>query len=426
MEGASPRLILSPDRPNLGKVTDISVTLSDEESGLRNVLVDIRQGSQTIVLVDENLPYGGFFGGTRRKTAEYKVSLDPESLGLTDGKATLRVRARDRSWRRWWHGNLTEIQKEVTIDMRPPGIEVVSRNHYLNQGGAGLVIYRLSEPCPSSGVKVEDDVFPGLPVDDGDAALHFAFFALAHDRGKGTRLSLFAVDTAGNTATAGFAHHIKNKTFDKDVIRIPDSFLSAKLPEFESDGGRIPGDRPIDKFLFINRSMRKANYDEVRRICSSTDARVHWQGTFSRLPRAAPKASFAEARDYIYGDEKVDEQIHMGIDLASVAQSPVPAANAGRVVYDDSLGIYGKTVIIDHGFGLFSMYAHLSSVEVSKGQSVGKDEIIGRTGTTGLAGGDHLHFGMIVHHTYVNPVEWWDGSWIKNNITDKIAAAEGS
>ena len=77
-------------------------------------------------------------------------------------------------------------------------------------------------------------------------------------------------------------------------------------------------------------------------------------------------------------------------------------------------------MVIDHGFGLFSTYSHLSAFDVKQGQVISKGEAIGRTGSTGLAGGDHLHFGIIVHNTFVNPVEWWDANWIKNNISTKI------
>jgi murein DD-endopeptidase MepM/ murein hydrolase activator NlpD len=110
----------------------------------------------------------------------------------------------------------------------------------------------------------------------------------------------------------------------------------------------------------------------------------------------------------------------MGVDLASLAHSPVPASNKGKVVLTESIGIYGKTVIIDHGFGLFSLYSHLSSISVNVGQIVLKGQNIGETGMTGLAGGDHLHFSMIVNKTFVNPIEWWDDIWIKNNISSKI------
>ncbi|MCK5419040.1 MAG: M23 family metallopeptidase, partial [Desulfobacterales bacterium] len=118
----------------------------------------------------------------------------------------------------------------------------------------------------------------------------------------------------------------------------------------------------------------------------------------------------------------IDRQVHLGIDLASVKHAPVPAANSGVVIFSGPLGIYGKTILIDHGFGLFSMYAHLNRSDVGKGQQVSKGDTLGRTGSTGLAGGDHLHFSMLVHNTFVNPVEWWDAAWIKNNILSKIEA----
>jgi murein DD-endopeptidase MepM/ murein hydrolase activator NlpD len=121
----------------------------------------------------------------------------------------------------------------------------------------------------------------------------------------------------------------------------------------------------------------------------------------------------------------VDHQVHLGIDLASTAHSPIPAANGGRVAFAQELGIYGKTIVIDHGLGLFSLYGHLSRMGVAKDQMVSKGEIIGSTGSTGLAGGDHLHFSMLVHDTFVNPVEWWDPAWIKNNISEKFAHAPG-
>jgi murein DD-endopeptidase MepM/ murein hydrolase activator NlpD len=90
------------------------------------------------------------------------------------------------------------------------------------------------------------------------------------------------------------------------------------------------------------------------------------------------------------------------------------------VVFGGNLGIYGSTVIVDHGLGLFSMYSHLSYIAVKPGDQVSKGDNIGRTGSTGLAGGDHLHFSMLVNDTFVNPVEWWDEKWIENNVMSKI------
>ena len=176
----------------------------------------------------------------------------------------------------------------------------------------------------------------------------------------------------------------------------------------------------------INNKIRQADFNSIKEIGEKTDPVLYWQGVFLRLPRSAQKAGFADRRTYKHNGRIIDRQVHLGIDLASVARSRVPASNNGKIVFSGSLGIYGKTVMIDHGFGLFSMYSHLSSINVQPEQMVSKGEIIGRTGSTGLAGGDHLHFGMFIHNTFVNPVEWWDNQWIKNNISYKIKYVESS
>ena len=157
-----------------------------------------------------------------------------------------------------------------------------------------------------------------------------------------------------------------------------------------------------------------------KNLANKTTPKLFWQGVFTRLPKSATRAKFADRRSYHYQGRVVDHQYHMGIDLASTAHSPIPAANSGKVVFADSNGIYGKTVVLDHGFGLFSLYSHLSRINVKVGDMVTKGETLGLSGTTGLAGGDHLHFGMMVHDTFVNPLEWWDGTWIQHNIISKL------
>jgi murein DD-endopeptidase MepM/ murein hydrolase activator NlpD len=198
------------------------------------------------------------------------------------------------------------------------------------------------------------------------------------------------------------------------------------MPEFKDFLETVDSSAPlIDRFIAVNRHLRRSNHKMLVQALKQTDAKLYWTGAFIRLPHSAQKAGFADRRKYVYDGRTVDQQVHLGIDLASTSQSPVPAANNGRVAFAEYLGIYGKTVIIDHGFGLFSMYGHLSRIEVEKEQVVSKGEVIGFTGTTGLAGGDHLHYAMMVGHTFVNPVEWWDSTWIKHNVTDKLERVKG-
>jgi murein DD-endopeptidase MepM/ murein hydrolase activator NlpD len=132
-------------------------------------------------------------------------------------------------------------------------------------------------------------------------------------------------------------------------------------------------------------------------------------------------ARFGDRRSYYYRGKKVDEKTHLGIDLASLANSSVQASNHGTIIFAERNGIYGETVVIDHGQGLASIYSHLSRIDVVPGQEVKKGEVIGKTGQTGLAGGDHLHFSVMVNGTFVNPIEWWDSHWIEDNISRKLA-----
>jgi murein DD-endopeptidase MepM/ murein hydrolase activator NlpD len=176
----------------------------------------------------------------------------------------------------------------------------------------------------------------------------------------------------------------------------------------------------IEQFLAVNDILRKANYKIIYDACGETDTEIHWVGPFARLPNSARRAGFADHREYLYDGKVVGESTHLGIDLASTAHAPVPAANSGRVALAEYVGIYGNTVVLDHGFGLFSMYGHLSRINVEPDQVVSKNDIIGNTGATGLAVGDHLHFSIMVAGIFVNPVEWWDPNWIRNNITVKL------
>jgi len=176
----------------------------------------------------------------------------------------------------------------------------------------------------------------------------------------------------------------------------------------------------VDKFIFINSKLREKNNHFILENGKKTENQLYWEGAFGRLPNSARRAGFADHRVYKYKGNAIDTAVHMGIDLASVKHAAVPAANRGKVVFSGAVGIYGNMVCIDHGFGLFSLYAHLSRMSVNPGEMVAKGDVIGYTGTTGLAGGDHLHFGMFIDHIFINPIEWWDATWIKNNITSKI------
>jgi murein DD-endopeptidase MepM/ murein hydrolase activator NlpD len=208
-------------------------------------------------------------------------------------------------------------------------------------------------------------------------------------------------------------------------VEISDRFIERLLPYFATFYPLDPQQSNIDKFLKINNELRKENHEVLYRLKEKTSPERLWEGTWLRQKNAANMARFADHRIYYYKGNKVDEKSHLGVDLASLANSPVEASNHGRVIYADRLGIYGFTVVLDHGQGLASVYGHLSKIEVTLGQEVKKGDTVGLTGQTGLAGGDHLHFAIMVNGVYVNPIEWWDDHWIEDNVSRKLALVEG-
>ena len=131
-------------------------------------------------------------------------------------------------------------------------------------------------------------------------------------------------------------------------------------------------------------------------------------------------SQFAELRNYLRYGKRASQARHYGYDLASTTRAPITASNDGTVVFAGDNGIYGNLVLIDHGLGITTLYGHLSSLDVAVGDRVERGQTLGRSGATGLAGGDHLHFAVLVGQTYVDPLEWWDRRWIRDHIASRL------
>lgn len=96
----------------------------------------------------------------------------------------------------------------------------------------------------------------------------------------------------------------------------------------------------------------------------------------------------------------------------------IVSTNNAVVAFADKNGIYGNNLILYHGLGLYTLYAHCSAFKVQKGDMVTSKEVVANTGKSGLALGDHLHFGILVQGVEVRPEEWMDAKWMKDNIFD--------
>ena len=328
----------------------------------------------------------------------------------------------------------TTITRDVEVRLEPPSVAVLSTHHFVNHGGAEFVVYRASPADVESGVRVGDTVYPGFPASGagigGDTTTRVAFFALLTDQHISTPISLFARDAAGNEVTAPLEHRPFPKPAARSRIEVDDAFLRRAVPAIASQTPdlNVSTAAPdlLASYLTINRELRKRNNETIAALTAKTSPRMLWKEAFQQLGNSQVESRFADHRTYFYKGREIDQQVHLGFDLAVTARVPVSAAQRGTVVHAGYLGIYGNCVVLDHGLGVQSLYAHLSSIDVKVGAPVDRGQVLGRSGMTGLAGGDHLHFTMLVHGRPVNPVDWWDQKWMQDRVLRKIADAGGS
>ena len=215
------------------------------------------------------------------------------------------------------------------------------------------------------------------------------------------------------------------KKFRHRQIHLNKQFLKKVIPNLTNKNPELLKEKDLVKeFVHINSKLRDLNHQTIKKISKQSSEQILWTEPFSQLSQSKVESFFADHRTYFYKGITIDHQDHVGFDLASVKNYPIEASNNGTVRYATNLGIYGKTILIDHGCGLFSLYGHLSSISVKQEQKVNKGDIIGLSGTTGLAAGDHLHFGLFLQGIPVNPVEWWDRKWIQEHLWKRINALE--
>ncbi len=410
-EFAQPEIKLMRDIQAIGQKSNFDASFEDNKSGLGQITVSITQDNYTRVLSSMN------FSGKTIRQKTITVTIDPIALKLHDGPAVLTITAVDNAlWK-----NTATVGKIISIDVIPPQIFLLTPTNHINPGGTCMILYRTSKPVMTTGVKVEDLFFPAYPTNVSGKPCYISYFALPVDvPAGGGNIKIYARDQGGNETLSSIPRLILKKKFRNDKMSLSENFLQQKMPEFLPLNPALRDKSPIEIFIYANTTLRSENFKTIQAACQKSEAKQLWQEVFLRMKDASPMATFGDKRSWLYKGKSVGDSIHMGADLASLANAPIEAANNGIIVFSGPLGIYGNAVIIDHGFGLFTLYAHLSNTKVTTGQNVKKGETIGNSGLTGLAGGDHLHFSVIVGGQFVNPTEWWDPHWIADNVTKKM------
>ena len=423
---AGPSITISSPQKYVGRSTPFAATV-DAATPVTAPDIAIEQGGQTMPVTPERVDWAG----TGRVAVSGTIGKSAQPA-LANGPARLIVTAR-RDVFFGMRQTSTTVTQDVEVRLDPPRIAVVSLHHFINLGGAEFVVMRATPEDVEAGIQVGDaryPAYPGSAVGLSDPALRVGFFALRHDQDIATRISAYARDAAGNQATATVGHRPFIKRFLQSRIPIDQSFLDRVVPAIASNTPELKVDTAspdglLKGFLEINGNLRKKNNDTIAALAAKSQPKMLWTNAFAPMGNAQVESRFADRRTYFHDDKEIDKQVHLGFDLASLQRAPVLASNAGVVVFADFLGIYGNCVIVDHGLGVQSLYAHLSTMNVKEGETVTKGQELGRTGATGLAGGDHLHFTMLLQGTPVNPVEWWDQHWMDDRVFRKVKEAGG-
>ncbi|MGH9160864.1 MAG: M23 family metallopeptidase [Vicinamibacteraceae bacterium] len=321
--------------------------------------------------------------------------------------------------------------QDLDVRLVPPQIAVTSLHHFINLGGSEMVLYRVKPADAVSGVRVGDIDYPSYPasgagIPDADASLRMAFFGVLYDQTSDVPISIFARDSAGNEGIAELDHRVFPKRFRRSRINLQEGFMRRVVPAIlqnTPDFKVADPDNVLDAFLRINRDLRQKNAEEIAALSKKTAPTILWRGPFKQMVNTAVESGFADRRTYFYQGKEVDQQVHLGFDLASLPHAPVVAANRGRVLLARYFGIYGNCIILDHGMGLQSLYGHLHDLRVKEGQVVEKDQQMATTDVSGLAAGDHLHFTMLLHGRPVTAIDWWSPKWIEDRVLRKLREA---
>jgi murein DD-endopeptidase MepM/ murein hydrolase activator NlpD len=424
--GAEPAITLAPELPGIGKRTPVRVSLTEPRRGLGTVRVELIQGDRVETLATRShTPRAAWkLWGEAIEQDAFTVDVGSETVaGLAEAPATIRVVAeRAGTWLRSPAPAVSEL--ELAVKLRPPTLHLLSTHVYVAQGGCEAVVYAVDGSAVRDGVQAGAWWFPGHPLPGSGGNERFALFGAPYDLDDPAQIQLVASDAVRNEARRAFVDRFTPRPIRRDTIELSDAFMARVVPAIMSQAPELrERGSLLDNYLAINGDLRQRNAQELTDLAARSVPDFLWRQGFLALPQAQVMSDFADRRTYVYEGRAVDRQDHLGFDLASVRAAEVPAANEGIVVLARYFGIYGNTVVLDHGYGLMSLYGHLSSLAVAEGERVARGQTVGRTGETGLAGGDHLHFTMLLHGLAVDPREWWDPHWIRDRLELKLGPA---
>jgi len=399
---------------------DLTVEL-DDKSGIRSYKVYYKTNNNLEKISQNDI-------SSKQEKVVFKIKPIPLTSNIK--KVTIAVEAYDNSFWNFFKGNSTYKEFVIDIDKKRPYARVLTNSYNIRRGGSAAVVVEVKdENLKDKYITFNNDYrFELIPyIKEG---FYMAIIAWPIDIkfDQFSRVNLVATDEAGNETITKIPFYIKDFEIKRDNLNITDNFISqVSIPVLEKSGYDIP-ENSVDIFIKENQELRADNVKTIREASLENMSKEMVNNfnikPFRRLSGSKTVAGFAERRSYFYNNEKINEAWHLGIDWASIKHADIKVSNRGKVIFSNYLGIFGNALIIDHGFGLQSLYAHTSQFSVNKGDEVKAGENIANTGSTGAVFGDHLHFGLLVQGIESNPIEWMDKNWIKTRITNILDEAK--
>jgi murein DD-endopeptidase MepM/ murein hydrolase activator NlpD len=403
---------------NLKKKIDL--TLSDQ-SGIKYYKITFTDGVKYIELDSQILP-------TPEKVLNLKIEPPKFDMFFKGKTTSIIIQAYDNSKWNYLEGNKATKTINVIIDNKKPVASVVSNTFAIRHGGSAVAVVELKdENLKDAYISFNDEIrFELIPFHKDNYYVSLIAWPIEIKDFK--KVKLIVIDKANNITKRKVPLYVRKLKIKKDKIKITNKFIeNISTKVLQSCEVEVP-DNLSKRFIKQNKDIRKNNIDTIKKITHKymdkslvSNFNIY---RFKRLRGSKTAASFAEKRSYYHNNNKIDEAWHLGMDWASVKHAPIKVSNSGTVIFNKYLGIYGNSIIIDHGMGLSTLYAHTSSSVVNVGDKVSRNQKIANTGSSGAVLGDHLHFGVLVQGIEVNPKEWMDRKWIKTRITDILNKAK--
>ena len=417
-ERNAPKVMLNKEiNWNLKKPIKVKIT---DDSGVKFLRATLSDGKNSILLIKKLL-----------SPSKKEVSIDikfPRTGFVTNKKYfELTIEVTDSSKWNFFSGNQIIKKSIIHVDTRRPELYIINNSYKIIRGGVATVVFKAyDENLKDLFIKTNfGKVFRPTPF--YKKGYYISLLAWPSDK-KSFKATIVATDKAGNTAKNRIKFYLKAKRYRVSKIKLKDSFLNGKITELaEENSNNAENMSKIEKFKFVNEILRAKNEQIIENITSKAPSSMiknFKMNPFYPLKNAAAVASFGDHRFFKYQGNLVSESYHLGLDLASISEANIISSNGGTVVFAKYNGIYGNNIIISHGLGVYSLYGHCSSMLVDEGEKIKAGQVIAKSGMTGLALGDHLHFGILVQGVEVRPEEWMDTNWMKDNIFDIIKSAK--